>query len=608
MAKENIYISWHYTTHGTAFLQHQLAAFWRGELQLSEKPLYKEGLCQLELSEAFSASRQPGFLFDRVYYLCAEQAVLDRLSLRRLSYRKNMYEVDKAVAETQMQEVWREVIAQDLPSWVDEMAYVKAHYSSRLGDFEGQIWRDMQHYPIDSQLAWFRRKSPAAPYYRARFEAVHFSQEELPNLRDEQSILAVLQGFFKNILAHHGAEANYIINVSLGSNETQVAWFVLAEAGLLPPNCRFIKVYDVKTKGKDPRFKNFQIQEIPSRLISSLSANLYEHDNLQSPLRRLADLKMKTYIEQGFAILILGERGTGKSRMISRLERENRKVLAINCASFDDDNKAESEFFGHAKGAYTGAEQAKKGLFEEARDGILFFDEVHHLSKRVQGKLMKALQTDENNNYRFRPMGDSQEQQSQFTAVFASNKSIEELRELLLADFFDRISQLLIELPPLRESRDEIEKDWETVWTQLRFAPSYPCPKSPELFRWLKKQPLWGNFRDLQKIAIYYKAFLDLPKEAQQLEGVEQPLDFAKKEFKAYHGHFPKQTKLPRAFQELFDLELIASETKEKTYKILEKRYKKALIAWVEENFPAQQVWEILDMSESSYYKMKKEG
>lgn len=221
---------------------------------------------------------------------------------------------------------------------------------------------------------------------------------------------------------------------------------------------------------------------------------------------------------------------------------------------------------------------------------------------------MKALQTDENNNYRFRPMGDSQEQQSQFTAVFASNKSIEELRELLLADFFDRISQLLIELPPLRESRDEIEKDWETVWTQLRFAPSYPCPKSPELFRWLKKQPLWGNFRDLQKIAIYYKAFLDLPKEAQQLEGVEQPLDFAKKEFKAYHGHFPKQTKLPRAFQELFDLELIASETKEKTYKILEKRYKKALIAWVEENFPAQQVWEILDMSESSYYKMKKEG
>ena len=255
------------------------------------------------------------------------------------------------------------------------------------------------------------------------------------------------------------------------------------------------------------------------------------HPNTQSPAEKVERI-FNCYLESGFAILILGERGTGKSRLIEKHEG-SRTVKEANCASFPDDIMAESDLFGYIKGAFTGATTDKAGLIKEAENGILFLDEIHNLSKQVQAKLMTAFRTNENNELSIRRVGSADsEKVKDVRLVFASNRSIEQLRKSLLPDFYDRIVQHVIELPPLRETTEYFELNWETVWKELKF-PS-PAPKEAGLMSWLKKLKLWGNFRDLQKIAMYYHVFQCFDKDTRSLIGHNTPLAFAKAQFQKY--------------------------------------------------------------------------
>lgn len=208
-----------------------------------------------------------------------------------------------------------------------------------------------------------------------------------------------------------------------------------------------------------------------------------------------------------FAVLVLGERGIGKSRTINEVGKQvhGEAPTYFNSATVEGDSLALSALFGHEKGAYTGAYERKSGLFHDAnRTGMLFFDEVHNLNRRVQEKLMSALQTVEHKGepgwYRFRRLGSDKEEYARFQPVFASNKRILELEELLLPDFFDRINQLSLSLPSLREQRADVLEVFTCVWRHMRFSKS--IPEDPEFTAWLNSLPLHGNYRDLEKIAI----------------------------------------------------------------------------------------------------------
>lgn len=602
---KNIYISWHYTTHGIAYFKHILSAFYKGELSIKDNPIRKEGIEQIEMNDVFSHHKN-GFLFDKAYYLHVGESVIEKLTDRRFKYRPHMYERDDEVEKTQMQTLWKEVIGLRLDTIQAELNYVKKQEKeigkAKVKLFEEQLWRDMQHFRIEEQLWWWKEKSNAANYYdETRLEPVLF--DTITDLRDEQQIATEVQKWLKKIVKKHGQDAQYFINVSLGTNETQAVWFVLSEAGFLPANTRFLKTNDDKSDGTNKRFKQFAIIEVDKTILADIKYSLRVYENAHSSSRKLANLKMQTYIKQGFAILILGERGTGKSKLIEEFEAKGRKTSHVNCASFDDDNKAESELFGYKKGAFTGANTDQPGLFHEARNGILFFDEVHHLSKTVQGKLMKALQTDSNNQFRFRRLGEQKEEISKFTAVFASNLPLEELKKTLLPDFFDRISQLIIELPPLRETPEEIEKDWEMVWDQLKFRGD--APKEKDLMKWLKIQPLYGNYRDLQKIAIYYKSFKDLPQEAKELEDCESPFEFAKKQFEKYYSDREFNLEHP-LLKYLLDEKLIKSpKIDEKTGDMLTKRFQRFLVDWIEQEFPNKKPYELLKIASKTYYNWK---
>jgi transcriptional regulator with AAA-type ATPase domain len=249
---------------------------------------------------------------------------------------------------------------------------------------------------------------------------------------------------------------------------------------------------------------------------------------MENNIERLIDVYLKT----SFSILLLGERGIGKSRQLEKLK----KVVKVNCASLVDDRFAETALFGYKKGAFTGANKDTEGYFHKADSGILFLDEFHCLKKETQEKLMLNLRTNERNDVCFYRFGSTDEDKVKFNLILASNRTINELKEILLPDFYDRVVQHVIEFPPLRNDRGRIEQHWKDIWEQLKFEE--PAPKEKPLIDWLKKQEFWGNYRDLQKIAIYYHTYNLFD---EKNKPAKDALEYTKNEFEKYGAKAPEQ-------------------------------------------------------------------
>lgn len=530
------YITWHYTTHGVAYLKHILSCFYEKKIDTYKK-FHFEDLNQTELNTIFDNSKdQDGFVFDKVIYLITPQESFDKLSSRRFSYKKNIVH-DDTIKNEGLSDIYDKITSNDNLCYnlSKELNFVKETYPNKYDAFKKSIWKNIQHYPILEQLKWLKEYSNFNNIYKDKLEIVEL---DINDLRDEKLIANKINAWLKKENKQL-QESKNIINVSLGSNETQVVWHILSQANQLPSNTRFIKTYDDKSDKKEKRFKPFSIKEIPVNLITNIGEDFNLYSDTKSNPRKLVNKKMKVFLESGFSILLLGERGIGKSDIASKASetlKHKGKLIQANCASFDDDNKAESELFGYEKGAFTGADpKGKKGLLEEADKGILFLDEIHHLSKLVQAKLMKALQTDKLNKISIRKMGSMKEEKVECKMIFATNKTIKELRQVLLPDFYDRIVQHVINIPPLRETKEDRMKDWANVWKNLKFPGQPEPPQDEQLNNWLKKLPLNGNYRDLQKIAMSYNAFIKFDKDTVDLMNEKTAFSYTKNEFIKYH-------------------------------------------------------------------------
>ncbi|MFC1839359.1 sigma-54-dependent transcriptional regulator [Thermodesulfobacteriota bacterium] len=157
-------------------------------------------------------------------------------------------------------------------------------------------------------------------------------------------------------------------------------------------------------------------------------------------------------------VLLCGESGTGKELFAgavhSHSQRATRQLIAVDCSTLSP-GLLESELFGHVKGAFTGAIQEKKGIFELARGGTLFMDDVTNLTLEIQGKLLRVLEVGE-----YKPVGGSTFKKTDIRVIAATNKDLKgmvdegEFRE----DLFYRLNVFPIYIPPLRERKGDIPK------------------------------------------------------------------------------------------------------------------------------------------------------
>jgi len=566
--QKNIFITWHYTTHGIAYFKHILSAFYSEEVSIDN--LNTKDISQDDMNVVFDEYNR-GFLFDKVYYLTAPQETFDNISARRFNYKDQILRKDDFIKKSGTLKIWKAIREWNLEDIEKEIVRVKEKFTKEEYKlWKSQIWRDIQHYKISDQLLWFKKHSNSHPNYKSK-EFFEIKKFNIKNLRDASEISKELHPFIYE-LKKEFPDANFIINAVLGSNETQVVWQIFSELNLLPRNSKLIRTYDNKRSNKNKRFKNFNIEEIPSKIISEVVSNIKLYgEKPKSKVRRLAELKMQQYIRSGFTILILGERGIGKTRLAEKYS-SNKKVVSINCASFTNNLIAESILFGHKKGAFTDAKEDKKGVFEEADNGILFLDEIHHLDKEIQAKLMKAMQTDDENRFTIRRLGENKEKKVSLTIILASNVSIQELHKKLLPDFYDRITQLVIEIPPLRESPEDLHDEFKKIWIQMKFELFYPfetiVQKDEKLIKWIKNLNLFGNYRDLQKIAIYYKTFLDFNNALKDLLGINNPFEFTIQEYNKYISFNEKNQGIESFF------------SKEKSTKEMENCFKAQLAEW----------------------------
>ncbi|MBP2668542.1 MAG: two component system response regulator, sigma54-specific [Deltaproteobacteria bacterium] len=200
-------------------------------------------------------------------------------------------------------------------------------------------------------------------------------------------------------------------------------------------------------------------------------------------------------------VMILGESGTGKELVAAALHhRSNRKdqpFVPINCAAIPE-TLLESELFGHVRGAFTGAVQTKKGLFEAAHRGTLFLDEVGELPLPMQGKLLRALQ-----ERVFRRVGGNEDLSIDFRTVCASKRDLH--REMAESRFRDdlyfRLNVIQIFVPPLRDRREDIPA--LAAHFMRKFAQKHGKPIERidgEAMRALLAHDFPGNVRELENI------------------------------------------------------------------------------------------------------------
>ena len=221
-------------------------------------------------------------------------------------------------------------------------------------------------------------------------------------------------------------------------------------------------------------------------------------------------------------VFLIGESGVGKEVMANRLHRLSRRcdrpMVRLNCAAFPT-HLIEGELFGYVKGAFTGAVADFPGMIAQAEGGTLFLDEIVEMPVDLQTRFLRALQERE-----FRPLGSTRTIRADFRLIAATNRPVADaLRDgVLRRDLYYRINTFQVEIPPLRDRKEDIPALVTAFLNQFACRQGKPPPQiTPEAFARLTAYDWPGNIRELQN-AIEYGVVLacdervtekELPKE-----------------------------------------------------------------------------------------------
>jgi two-component system response regulator HydG len=199
-------------------------------------------------------------------------------------------------------------------------------------------------------------------------------------------------------------------------------------------------------------------------------------------------------------VLITGESGTGKELVARAIHanslRAERPFVSINCAALTE-TLLESELFGHMRGAFTGAVQTRKGLFEEANGGTFFFDEIAETPPSLQAKLLRAIQEGE-----IRRLGDNSSINVDARIIAATNQDLRTLIEekRFREDLYYRLNVARFELPPLRERKEDIAPITESFIEKYGKKMGRQASLGPGVIDYLLGYDFPGNIRELENL------------------------------------------------------------------------------------------------------------
>jgi two-component system, NtrC family, response regulator AtoC len=303
----------------------------------------------------------------------------------------------------------------------------------------------------------------------------------------------------------------------------------------------------------DYLLKPFGPEELQS-LSRALREQLAERPQRSSPLRRSAayhsdiDLvgRSQAFIEvmkqvgrdanTNLPVLLTGESGTGKELVAlaihHRSGRSDQPFVAVNCGAIPA-GLIEAELFGHVRGAFTGADRDRRGLWEEADGGTVFLDEITKTNSSFQVKLLRALEMGE-----IRRVGSNQTQKVNVRVIAASNRNVEQEVSAgrFRNDLFNRLNAVSIVLPPLRDRREDIPPLAQTFADRV-YSLSPSVKFSSEALALLERYNWPGNIRELENAVVRAVAMCDgtirvkdLPERVRnfsvkQAEGSEAALD-----------------------------------------------------------------------------------
>ena len=231
-------------------------------------------------------------------------------------------------------------------------------------------------------------------------------------------------------------------------------YIIMTEHGEIP-----IAVRSLKLGAEDFIPKDLLEINLPP-LLKALQKRLEHHEipiyERQSAAFREIDHKIKLVANTNMSVLILGESGTGKEHIAEKIharsKRAGKPFVAVDCGLLSKELAA-SDLFGHEKGAFTGAERKRLGVWEEAVGGTLFLDEIGNLPPEVQQMLLRALEAK-----RYRPTGGSKDKKADVRIIAATNEDLQTAiaEKRFRADLYQRLKEYTLHIPPLRECKEDI--------------------------------------------------------------------------------------------------------------------------------------------------------
>ena len=231
-------------------------------------------------------------------------------------------------------------------------------------------------------------------------------------------------------------------------------YIIMTEHGEIP-----IAVRSLKLGAEDFIPKDLLEINLPP-LLKALQKRLEHHEipiyERQSAAFREIDHKIKLVANTNMSVLILGESGTGKEHIAKKIharsKRAGKPFVAVDCGLLSKELAA-SDLFGHEKGAFTGAERKRLGVWEEAAGGTLFLDEIGNLPPEVQQMLLRALEAK-----RYRPTGGSKDKKADVRIIAATNEDLQTAiaEKRFRADLYQRLKEYTLHIPPLRECKEDI--------------------------------------------------------------------------------------------------------------------------------------------------------